>query len=128
MQGPPGVPGPPGPPGPKGEVKNLLSFFAGGLTQPRVVETKGWSNLVLWELQLCPPLPFQAEQDHGSKIALSTRHLGRSQKAQESCCGLFLLLFPNKLLIQDSHYKGWVVASLTTCSSTVLHDQVYNMQ
>lgn len=29
---------------------------------------------------------------------------------------------------QDSHYKGWVVASLTTCSSTVLYDQLWNMQ
>lgn len=123
MQGPPGVPGPPGPPGPKGEVKNLLSFFAGGLTQPRVVETKGPLGTTA-----VPTLPFQAEQDHGNRIALSTRHLGRSQKTQESCRGLFFLLFPNKLLIQDSHYKGWVVASLTTCSSTVLHDQVCNMQ
>lgn len=28
--------------------------------------------------------------------------------------------------MQDSHYKGWVVASMTMCSSTVLHDQVDN--
>lgn len=63
MQGPPG---PPGPPGPKGEVKNLPSFFAGGLTWLCRVGTKGWSSLLLWELQLFPPLPFQAQQNRGN--------------------------------------------------------------
>lgn len=66
MQGPPG---PPGPPGPKGEVKNLPSFFAGGcvgLGQLCRVGTKGWSSLLLWELQLFPPLTFQAQQNRGN--------------------------------------------------------------
>lgn len=93
-----------------------------------MVETKGRNNLVLWELELCSPLPFQTKQDHSNRIAVSTRPLTRSQRAQESCHGLFLMLFPSKLAFQDSHCKSWVVASLTTRSSTVSHDQICNMQ
>lgn len=109
-----GPPGPPGPPGPKGEVKNLLSFIGGDLTHPSMVETKGWNNPVFWELELHSPLPFQAKQDQSNRIAVSTRHLTRPQRAQASCHGLFLMLFPNKLSFQNSYCKGWIVTSLTT--------------